>query len=175
MISAEAFGRLRDAEASKAVDRQQGQGANPDQERRQRAEIAIEPERTSYMHDAPLYQPNRLSRPNPVKALCVAPAIDLVQSAAEKGSGWLRVAWAPDPKSPMIGVGLSCIRRVPEIESVPAESGRDAHEPEMTDVSATELPSFCSSGDGGRDARPGASAFGGRTGRRREAQPRIDS
>src|SRR6516165_5046 len=78
-------------EASKAVDRQQGKGANPDQERRQRAEIAIEPERTSYMHDAPLYQPNRLSRPNPVKAPCVAPAIDLVQSAAEKGSG--RSGW----------------------------------------------------------------------------------
>src|SRR5262249_36642298 len=45
----------------------------------------------------------------------------------------------------------------------------------MTDVSAAEFPSYCNTGDGGRNARDGANAFGGRTGRRREAQRRIDS
>ena len=80
-------------EASKAVDRQQGEGANPDQERCQRAEIAIEPKRTSYMHDAPLYQPNP---PFPTESgegfLCCAVAeigSKRRQKKAQAGSGWL--------------------------------------------------------------------------------------
>src|SRR5437899_6062367 len=51
----------------------------------------------------------------------------------------------------------------------------NAHEREMADVYAAGFPSICSSGDGGRNARHGANAFGGRAGRQRNAQRRIDS
>src|SRR5215831_16475444 len=78
-------------EASKAVDRQQGEGANPEQERCQRAEIAIEPKRTSYMHDAPLYQPNP---PFPTESgegsLCCAVA----EIGSKRGRKRLRLAQA---------------------------------------------------------------------------------
>src|SRR6266568_9196168 len=85
------------------------------------------------------------------------------------------LGYPPDQKSPNIGVRLGFICRIPEGKRPSRIGTGNAHEREMTDVYAAEFPSICSSGDSGRNARHGANAFGGRAGRQRNAQRRIDS
>ena len=84
--------RARDAgalEASEAAECQQGNGANPDQEHRERAEIAIAPKRTFLcVHNAPLSNEPPFAGRSPVKALnsLVALGVELVQTVSANRS-----------------------------------------------------------------------------------------